>query len=820
MKRLWLFVFLFIVACNRAEQPTAPIAQVSEETAVPATHTAIPSPTASATPLPTNTPTITPSPTNTMTPTLTPPPTQTPTPELPVGLGTAVPEPLHQLAPENAAQMVELAQYGDGNLLDIQLSQDESTLYAFFSNGLYVYDIETFVMKQAVQTTITKHVNNPYAISTDGAFLAVVNGSEIHVWNVVDGSLHYTFDLGELPYAISDFRFSPNSQSLTALGRLPSGNHLWLWAMSDGEIRLHQQNDYIHQALFWPSDELLLTCCAEFSANAQMWQTTDGSLVDTLVGPPWPDGISTMTFSQDRSMLAAVYKNSIWLWDTADRKVIQQLNRRNGQYRGGELTFMHDGQVLSMYTFDLNSLRLWDVVEGVLLADLPDQHTPVLSPDRTRLFTQSLGQIHYWDIKTKQELFQFDTGAQGIFNINDISVAFAADGDTIFIKNRFNPPQLLNAQDASVLQTFDGDGYGFVTPDGGMIVTNSHPGILTFRDARNGRSLFTLDGYNYFLFPDESTIATWDDEQIMLWNMSDSEPLHVANLPQSGMNYVWQERESGNGRIPAQYLDFLQNTAFPNNKNYESPDGNLRINFDQAKSEIIIWKNSQNGPPQQLDTIHTPEKPRLLTFLPDGQTISAVQNDTSISLWHIDGTPIITLPAYQYILDYQFSQDGYTLYATTSNNYTESLRVWELPSGNVLHVEQYSLEMRQGNTTHNCFRRPFAIGQLGNLVAYSNTQCQINIVQISDWRILHTIDPGFGYGGRMAFSPDETLLATGFQGGEIKLWDTQKGILVHSILEHDSPVEDEPTVHFAFAEDGQLLGTSANGVLRLWGIWP
>lgn len=72
----------------------------------------------------------------------------------------------------------------------------------------------------------------------------------------------------------------------------------------------------------------------------------------------------------------------------------------------------------------------------------------------------------------------------------------------------------------------------------------------------------------------------------------------------------------------------------------------------------------------------------------------------------------------------------------------------------------------------------------------------------------------------MAFSPDGTLLATGFQGGEIKLWDTATGELVHTVLEHDSAISEEPTVQFAFSEDGQLLGTSANGVLRLWGVWP
>ncbi len=72
----------------------------------------------------------------------------------------------------------------------------------------------------------------------------------------------------------------------------------------------------------------------------------------------------------------------------------------------------------------------------------------------------------------------------------------------------------------------------------------------------------------------------------------------------------------------------------------------------------------------------------------------------------------------------------------------------------------------------------------------------------------------------MAFSVDGRLLATAFQGGEIKLWNTETGAIVHTITEHINPIVDKPAVRFAFSEDGQLFGTSANGVLRLWGIWP
>lgn len=823
MKRFWLLIFLFIVACNNSAQPTIPVAQVLVETAVLSTNIPIPSPTYTATPQPTNTPTIMPTPTETATPTITPTPTNTPMPELPVGLGTAVPQPLHILAPANAAKIVELARYGDGELLEVQLSQDESTLYAFYSSGLYTYDVETFAMTRAVQALLTENYKNPYIISPDGAYLAVVVGEEIQVWNVIDGSLRFTLTMEEMPYGISDIKFSPNSESLTVIADLPypSGVNLWLWDMADGELRVHQQGDYIRQALFWPDSELLLICCAEFSADAQLWHTGDGTLVDTLVGPPYPDGIAIMALSPDESMLATVYKNSVGIWDTDTGEIAQQLNRRNGWEQEGELTFLDNGNVLAMYTYNLESLRLWDVIEGTLIVDLPEQHNPVLSPDRTRLFTMSTtrdeygmptNKIHYWNLETKQELLQFDAPNGTL----DSWVAFAADGDTIFIKEDLKPPQLLDAQDGSVLQTFDNeygfDGYGFVIPDGDMIVTNSS-GILTFRDARNGRSLYTIEGYDYLLFSDGQKIATWNNDQIMLWDTHDGQQLHAADRPQTGMNYIRQEKRDENGRIPTQYLGLLQNTAISYLTRVQSSDGKLHIGHDQIKSEIIIWdqeNRTSEGWPTQLNAIPVSGEISHLTLSPDKQMIAGIQDMQHIALWQIDGTPIVVLHPQQYINDFQFSPDSLRLYATIQTNSAESLQVWDLPSGNVLHTERYS----------DCFGQPFALSSTGDLVAYSNAQCQINITQVSDWQVLQTIDPGIGRRGYMVFSPDGTLLATGFQGGEIKLWDTATGELVHTILDHDSPITDEPTVQFAFSDDGQLLGSSANGILRLWGVWP
>lgn len=830
MKRFLFLIILLLTACNNVPPTATDMAQVAD-TAVPATHTVTNTATPFPTSTPTATPTITPTPTETATPTITPTPTNTPTPELPVGLGTAVPEPLHVLHPENAAQIIELARYGDGELLDVQLSQDESTLYLIYSTGLYTFDVETGEMAKAVDVFIPYNPRQPftvrYTIAPNGGYLALLKEPEIEVWDIVDGDLLHTFTIEENPNYFKDFAFSPDSQSLTIHTSMPSGSHLWLWDMADGELRIHQQNVYIRQALFWPDGKHLLICCAEFSADAQLWQIADGTLVDTLVGPPWPDGISDMALSPDESILAAVYKNSIWLWDTATGEIVHQLNRRNGQGRGGELAFLGEGNVLSMYTYDLESLRLWNVTEGTLIADLPEQHNPVLSPDQTRLFTnssdQGFNQLTLWGLDGYQPTKLWYIGE----NYTLLNGTFVANGDFAFVgSDRF--AQLLQSNDGSVVQTFEGEGerYGFALPDGDMFVTISHSG-LEFRDGENGNIRHTIEGFEYLLFQINEMIATWHGtlgSNLALWNTINGAQLQITPLPLSGRYYIGhkQTRPAGE-QIPEGYIPFLTTVAYADSQKYDSSDGLLSIRRNGIDIEMLdasTYSGEGVWDPDLLYTIQVPQMTNF-SFSPNDQIIVALINDRELSFWQAeDGAPINSITISAPILDFQFSPDSQQIYVTSSADYRELFGVWDIVTGNKLFGDAYSLEFQDGNTIWYCFRRPMAIALTGDLVAYSNTDCQIQIRQTGDWQILQTIDPGFGLGGRMAFSPDGRLLATAFQGGEIKLWDATTGELVHTILDHDSPIHDEPTVQFAFSEDGQLFGTGANGILRLWGIWP
>jgi WD40 repeat protein len=472
-----------------------------------------------------------------------------------------------------------------------------------------------------------------------------------------------------------------------------------------------------------------------------------------------------------------------------------------------------------MYSYEYDSLRLWDVAEGTLIADLPNQHNPVISPDHSRLFTQDFNRDAFsfatvlWNLETNRELLRV-TG--------NMPADFAADGATAVINgSRDNPTRLLQSSDAAILQTFADENFALVLPDGDTIVTRNWEG-LKFRDAVNGRAQHTLEGYFHHLLPDGHTIITWDNGRIMVGDATDGQQIHTADLPLPGINYVWQEARSPAGLIPAAYLAFLQTVDSPQNAATFSGDGRFRL-INNGR-EIEVWDEanySGQGPYDVLYTIPAPGINNQLIVSPDSQMIAAVQNNNTISVWQAaDGTPLLTLPPVPWIQDLQFSPDNQLLLATTSSDYTEALRVWELPSGNQILADSYGLEFHNNGSISYCYGQPLALAPDGGLAAYSDGHCQIQIVQTSDWQVLQTIDPGFGRNGRIAFSPDGQLLATAFQGGVINLWDTASGQLLHTIIDHDNPVDDEPTVQITFSDDGQLLGTSGNGILHLWGIWP
>ena len=64
----------------------------------------------------------------------------------------------------------------------------------------------------------------------------------------------------------------------------------------------------------------------------------------------------------------------------------------------------------------------------------------------------------------------------------------------------------------------------------------------------------------------------------------------------------------------------------------------------------------------------------------------------------------------------------------------------------------------------------------------------------------------------VAFSPDDSLIATGHADGVIRLWDVKSGQLKLKLVGHGRNVSE-----IAFVPDGRtLLSASSDGTVRVW----
>ena len=813
MKRALFLLLSFVVftaACSNFTKVTA-TQPATATTAIPATPTKTPTIT------PTLTPTASLTPSSTPTPTTSPTPTNTPTPALPVRLGTALPQPASAINADSVLQMKELARFGEGSLLSMQVSADGTRLIGIYSTGLRVYDSQTLEEKSYIPAVIAPGRNSQYAVSRNATYFAIADIDEVQLWRVGDGSPPHKFTFEEKPYGISDLVFSPDEESLVMGASLPydmiyTGDIAYLWRTADGSLLVSRPAD---TAVFSP-DGLILATWSQYYGTITLSQTSDGTLINSLSGPT-----GALAFSPDGKLLAAAHAKAVWLWQVSDGQVLNQLYGKTGDGGVRELLFSGDGQFLFVSSYgEGNSLRMWRLSDGVQIINLPDQMHPTLSPDGTRLATISAKQINppystfhtlLWDLDQQKRIFELG----GNHNVH-----FSAHGNVLAIDD-YASEHLINSSDGTMIQTFDGENQAFVLPDGKTLVTVSAEGIRLRNMLFNGKLIRTLTGYTAVALPDGKSLVTVDTSNINLWKLVNGTLLHSVMAPRSQSLAAGVYPFSPDGQtllvISGSGRQVLQLNNLTPLQTYEGLESIFAVSADRTlyakltRGTIEIRQVVNNKLIASID----PAGVWRIAFSPDNRFLAVMRYANTVDLWQIsDGTLLTTLTGPGLgINNIGFSSDGSLLFAAPNySGSNESLIVWQIPSGTVLHTQRYS---NQG-----CINRSFALSPDGKLLAMGGPDCKTNIVELSSWQVVQTLDTGIGSNGILAFSADGSLLASAFQGGEIKLWRVSDGTLLQTITDHQSPITDEPRVTMAFSPDGLLFVTSGIGIIHLWGIWP
>ncbi len=403
---LYLF-YLFIAAC-------APL----PETAVSPTPAVM-------TPPPVSTATV-PPPTPQPTATAEAPIEPTVTPLQPTLPAAPVADPVDStiISPENAAQLTQIAHYGNGRIDNISWSPDGTIFAVGGYQGVDFYDAQTLQALRSVSEGDRSGISSAAVSFSPGAdtFVVFDSGYEVPgvtLWETASGQQLRFLDTWFLP------AFTADGQTVIYVS---SGTASLHW--EDVRTGENQRTVQLESANAWyqlsPNGELVAEVNLEVTDRVvQLWSTESNQQLHTF---ELPTAVRKMTFTSQGDLLAVSSDDGIVrVWDVPSGALLHNLE-------GHDAVFSADGRLLA--TGDEITVRLWDVGTGQLLHlfALPQPRprssgsSIAFSPDGGELAVISQGVVLFYDTASGSLQRTLDDYA-----FVPTGLAFRADSSTLIV---------------------------------------------------------------------------------------------------------------------------------------------------------------------------------------------------------------------------------------------------------------------------------------------------------------------------------------------------------------------------------------------------
>ena len=392
------------------------------------------------------------------------------------------------------------------------------------------------------------------------------------------------------------------------------------------------------------------------------------------------------------------------------------------------------------------------------------------------------------------------------------------------------------------------------SPDGGMLASGSTDKTVQLWNTATGEPLATLTGHingitALAFSPDGTTLVSGSaDGMIRFWNTQTRDPLAdritghtqlmkaaaffedsstLASVAFNGVITLWDVKTSQKSTVRAsEHRDWFPTLAF-------SPDGTKLVSLG-VEGTPIFGAGASFGHPitpyranhlirvtdvktgHELASLRYVSGVKELTFSPDGKTV-AFSGLREIRLWNTEthneqAMPFADLSAginnIPWVLALAFSSDGKRLVSGTSRG---EIQMWDVATGKALVA----------------FAKPTGLGRIaalafspdGALLA-AGTRGHIHLWEVDTARKLLSVNTGYRRGKRsstyaaelLVFSPDSTVLLSGFDTGTIQLWDVKTRNKIAALDGHT-----KGTNTLAFSPDGKMLVSAAtDGTILLW----
>jgi WD40 repeat protein len=240
-----------------------------------------------------------------------------------------------------------------------------------------------------------------------------------------------------------------------------------------------------------------------------------------------------------------------------------------------------------------------------------------------------------------------------------------------------------------------------------------------------------------------------------------------------------------------------------------SADGSMIVTGDQT-GRIALWDAKTGQRLQQLDG-HS-KAITSIDISPAGDRLVSASEDGFVKVW--DLTSGVELYAARYhaaqVNSVLFSPNGQTIYSGA-----EDFKVILMSAAAGEQVDTLTSSARIYN---------MALSSTGNTLAVALREARVEIWDLAQKNILRVLsDPEQVKPVRtLSFSPNNLLLAVGWDDGMTAVWNVQSGVQImkfNPAIDPEAPDRNDPVETVAFSNDGTSLVTQTqNGSVVVWDL--
>ena len=550
-----------------------------------------------------------------------------------------------------------------------------------------------------------------------------------------------------------------------------------LWNLETGEeVRRMDHPDWAHSVAFSPDGRYLATGSASYigvkkPTSAFLWETETGKLIRTFEGHQ--ASIYGVAFSRDGETLATGSADgTARTWNVASAQSLREFKEQKLPVLS--IAFSSDGKSLAVGSGD-KTVRIYDAQSGKVIKKfdcISGVRTIALTPDNKYLATGGDypdEKIHLWNLETGTEERQFEGSNHAVFSSDGKQILTAAPAmDALFaslwdvgngkLRQRFSG-RLLRVHDIDISP--DGNYLTTVNVLGRCHLWNLQTGspllIEENFDANNGRSFSInqaiLDSGGNLITAESDDLLSGDGGGIQFWNVKTGDK--VRRIDTGGMGAIASSRD---GRIVAAGRGNILST---------STDFSAHV-YTSATGKEAHKLGPHTGTVGQI------------SFSADGQLL-------------LTGTD------------------------SPTGAFDDAPRLWDVKSGNELQrfASSKMREQRAGS---------IALSPDGRWVATANVTLDDENVSLlwnartgSEVFTLKSQGAVKGFAGQinsLAFSSDDSLLATASNDRTLRLWDVATG---KELKRFDGHTDTAESVKFAL-NDRYLISAADDGTVRFWSV--